>query len=535
MMNIKKITAAGISAVMVLGTLSGCGNGAAGNADDTNGTALGTTQTQASVSADSSGGGEGETFAEDMADINIMYIHTGGVTKYDDVEAALNELTEVKINVHVNMEVIGISDYIQQLNLKISSKEKLDALVTIPAGTARFVSMTSQNQLMPIDDLLAEYGQGILETVPEIYLKAGKVDGIQYAVPCYADKVDTFYWFVRQDLVDKYNIDIESMDSLEDIEEALAILAENEPSMSALVPSMEANMLTKSTMFVTGDFSDTIPYDPILDQQVIIQFEEDPDTIVNYYDTDGFREVCEIMHRWYEAGYIYKDSATNMDAGESLIKNGKGASYFSGSDGQFASINSSCGYEMAAVPIFTVPTCTSSFTNWTWAIPVTATEPEAAMKFINLLFTDEDVINLMNFGIEGVHWEEKPDGTIGFPEGVDSSNSGYYLNATWIFGNQFLSRVWEGNDPDSRQIALEKQENALYSPAIGFTVDTSLFENELTSINNIIEEYRNGLISGVLDPETELPAFLEKLENGGMPEILQSCQQQYDEWKAQNQ
>ncbi|MBB5264108.1 hypothetical protein HNP82_001213 [Catenibacillus scindens] len=163
------------------------------------------------------------------------------------------------------------------------------------------------------------------------------------------------------------------------------------------------------------------------------------------------------------------------------------------------------------------------------------TRKDHAMKFINLLFTDEDVINLMNFGIEGVHWEEKPDGTIGFPEGVDSSNSGYYLNATWIFGNQFLSRVWEGNDPDSRQIALEKQENALYSPAIGFTVDTSLFENELTSINNIIEEYRNGLISGVLDPETELPAFLEKLENGGMPEILQSCQQQYDEWKAQNQ
>ena len=148
----------------------------------------------------------------------------------------------------------------------------------------------------------------------------------------------------------------------------------------------------------------------------------------------------------------------------------------------------------------------------------------------------EDAVEKAHYRWFEYEWlPEKPDGTIGFPEGVDSSNSGYYLNATWIFGNQFLSRVWEGNDPDSRQIALEKQENALYSPAIGFTVDTSLFENELTSINNIIEEYRNGLISGVLDPETELPAFLEKLENGGMPEILQSCQQQYDEWKAQNQ
>lgn len=552
-MKLKKLAAISLAGTMVLGVLAGCGGNAAQSGEQSAGRTealssdtgaakpdSGGDTDEAVGGADSSGSatasGEGDAaFDEDMSEINIMYIHTGGVTNYKDVEAALNELTEKRINVHVSMEVVGIADYLQQLNLKISSQEKLDALVTIPAGTGRFVSMTSQNQLMPIGDLLEEYGQGILETVPEIYLKAGQIDGVQYAVPCYADKVDTFYWFVRKDLAEKYNIDTDSMTSLADIEQALSLLAQNEPQMSALVPSMEAHMLTKSTMFVTGDFEDTVPFDPILDNQVIIQFEEDPDTIVNYYATEGFKEVCEIMHRWYEAGYVYKDAATNMDAGESLIKSGKGASYFSGSDGQIASINSSCGYEMTAVPIFTVPTCTSSFTNWTWAIPVTATEPEAAMKFINLLFTDEEVINLLNFGIEGVHWEEKEDGTIGFPEGVDSTSSGYYLNATWIFGKQFLSRVWEGNDPDSRKIALEKQERGLYSPAIGFTVDTSQFENELTSINNIIEEYRNGLISGVLDPQTELPKFLEKLENGGMPEIIQSCQQQYDDWKAANQ
>lgn len=470
---------------------------------------------------------------DDMADINVMYINTGLVTKWDDVEAAVNAITEPKINVHVTLEPVSIGDYIQQLTLKISSNEKLDALLTIPGGSARFTSMVSQNQLQPLDELLSEYGQGIMETVPDTYLKAGIVNGTTYGVPCYADKVDTYYYFMRKDIVDKYQIDADSIHSVADIEEVLKLIKEKEPDLVPVVPGMTHDVLTKSNMFVYDTFDSAETYDNLIDNMAIIMLNGDTTKVVNYYETEGFKKTVEVMKRWYDAGYVYKDTATNTEAGTDLILQNKGFSYFVGSDGQFASINASCGHEMVAVPIEIVPTTTSLFTNWTWAIPTCATEEEAAMKFINLLFTDADLVNVLNFGVEGVHYEEKPDGTIGFPDGVTSDSSGYYLNATWLFGNQFLSKVWEGNDPNSRQIALDKLENAVWSPAIGFTVDTSGLENEISALTNVVAEYRGGLCAGVLDPETVLPEFIDKLNASGMKELISEVQRQYDAWRAQ--
>ena len=172
-MGLKKLAAMGLVGTMLLGALSGCG----GSSDKTDAPSTGSTATEndgGNAGGDSTEGSsdagtmqdENVEIEEDTAEINIMYIHTGGVTDYVDVEAALNELTLEKINVQVSMEVVGIADYLQQLNLKISSHEKLDALVTIPAGTGRFVSMTSQNQLMPIDDLLEEAVQQLV--IPQL-------------------------------------------------------------------------------------------------------------------------------------------------------------------------------------------------------------------------------------------------------------------------------------------------------------------------------------------------------------------------------
>ena len=36
---------------------------------------------------------------------------------------------------------------------------------------------------------------------------------------------------------------------------------------------------------------------------------------------------------------------------------------------------------------------------------------------------------------------------------------------------------------------------------------------------------------GAINPETELPAFIEKLEKSGINEILAEKQRQLDEWK----
>ena len=50
---------------------------------------------------------------------------------------------------------------------------------------------------------------------------------------------------------------------------------------------------------------------------------------------------------------------------------------------------------------------------------------DKAMDFLNLMYTNEAVANLLSNGIEGIHYEKVSDHIIKFPEGVDSTNIGY--------------------------------------------------------------------------------------------------------------
>ncbi len=51
-------------------------------------------------------------------------------------------------------------------------------------------------------------------------------------------------------------------------------------------------------------------------------------------------------------------------------------------------------------------------------LPVSCDEPEAAAKFLDLLYTNEDVINLVNFGVEGEHYVVAENGQLDYPEGM---------------------------------------------------------------------------------------------------------------------
>lgn len=52
----------------------------------------------------------------------------------------------------------------------------------------------------------------------------------------------------------------------------------------------------------------------------------------------------------------------------------------------------------------------------------------------------------------------------------------------------------------------------------------------MTAVYNIVDQYRRGLESGVLDPDKELPAFLGKLQSAGIDKIIAEKQKQLDEW-----
>ena len=45
---------------------------------------------------------------------------------------------------------------------------------------------------------------------------------------------------------------------------------------------------------------------------------------------------------------------------------------------------------------------------------------------LGLLYSDEDVLNTILYGVDGMHYEVQEDGSFAFPSGINSSNVGYF-------------------------------------------------------------------------------------------------------------
>ena len=57
----------------------------------------------------------------------MMYLATSTIPAgLQDVEDAINEITENEINVHVNLEMVETGSYAQQVSLRMASSEPMD-------------------------------------------------------------------------------------------------------------------------------------------------------------------------------------------------------------------------------------------------------------------------------------------------------------------------------------------------------------------------------------------------------------------------
>ena len=171
-----------------------------------------------------------------------------------------------------------------------------------------------------------------------------------------------------------------------------------------------------------------------------------------------------------------------------------------------------------------------------WTIPVTSSSPEAAMKFLNLMLSDERITNLLAWGIEGEHYVfvDREQGIIDYPEGIDSSNI-TYLNPLGLYGDKRKQYVLKSED--LREIQEAYSQEALDNPSgiRGFIYSPSNVESQLDMLEAIVAQYVPILESGSVDLDVYYPAFLEALEKAGIDEVIADKQQQLDAWLAQQE
>lgn len=170
-----------------------------------------------------------------------------------------------------------------------------------------------------------------------------------------------------------------------------------------------------------------------------------------------------------------------------------------------------------------------------WAIPSTSRNPEAAMRFLNLMYEDERIGNLLNYGIEGKHYvvTDEENRLIAYPDGIDESNVGY-VNPLGLYGDyRKLYRKFSLEELQERkEYAEEAVRNEDEDVISGMVYSTLNVGRQMSRLQEVLQEYVPVLESGSVDPDIYYPEFLKALENAGIEDVLADKQEQLDEWLA---
>lgn len=437
----------------------------------------------------------------------------------------VNKRLREQLNIEMNLTYVSYGNYVQQTTLMLSSGEGADLL---PIYMTPLATCANNGQIIPLDDLLAAYGQELVEAIGAEYIEGGRVGGQVYGITTGRDLAKSYGLQMRRDLVDKHGIDYQGIKDLDTLEAALRTIHENEPDLIPLVPSM--GELTRNWGW------DTLG-DDITNLGVLMDFGKEL-TVVNLYETDFYKDFVTRMRTWYQDGLIMQDAVNNTEATGALMKSGAAFGGLTNlKPGYEVQETRNNGIEIVVSEIIPAYATTSDVQMATWAISSGCKNPEAAMKLMNVLYTDPEIVNLLIYGIEGVHYVAVGEAAggqkmIDYPEGVDAVNTGYKPSGGWIWCNQTIGHVWEGNSPDYWQEQTDFNNTAIRSSAYGFTYDSANVRNQVTACTNVVSKYHKALMCGALDPETTLPVFQAELKEAGIDDIIAEKQRQLDEWAA---
>ncbi|WP_096188999.1 ABC transporter substrate-binding protein [Evansella halocellulosilytica] len=428
----------------------------------------------------------------------------------DVVMEEVNEYTEEKINATIDLRLLDWGEFDERMQVITTSGEEYDIAFT--SSWANNYSLNARRgAFVGLNDLMDEYGQEMKELIDPSFLEGAQIDGELYAVPTNKEVGQQAVLSFNNELVEKHNLDISTVNSLADIEPLLAVIKEEESDVTPI-----------------ATFDAYLPFDSILQEEMPFAFRLDGNTdeVVNKYEEDVTMETLKVMHDYYKKGYIRPDAATSTDSWPLETPN-----WFVRKElyQPYAELvwSRSAGYEIATRPLHEPYVFNNSVTGSMQAISTTSQNPERAMMFLNLLNSDPYLRNLIDKGIEGVHYEENEDGTINdLPARVERFNM-----PSFAIGNQLLLKLYEDEPADKWDAFEEFNENSIPSPVLGFYFDSSPVRTEIAAISNVTSEFSPALLKGAVDPEEYIPAFNEKLYEAGMEKVLEEIQSQYDEWK----
>lgn len=450
-----------------------------------------------------------ETASKDVPTLTWWTIGGQVPNNFSKAVDAMNAYTAEKIGVKVDIKVASWGEWDTKMNTIVNTGEPFDIMFT---NSGKYSKQVAMGAFADITDLVQSETPDLYKLIPEKVWEGTKIGGKYYSVPTYKDSALTQYWVFDDKYVQKYNIDINSIKTLQDLDKPLRDMKAGEGKSFYPLPMTQGEGLNG----FFNDYDDlTLGFPPIgvkADDasRTVVSVLEQPDVVAN----------LKLLHQWYQDGIINPDAPTKTE-------NDKGRPFFAAQAFPGAEISWQINdaiekYDMVQHygPIYTTSTIQGSLN----AISANSKYKKEALKYLELVNTDPKLRNMLAFGELGVDYNNV-DG-----EKVIERTSDTWPLAAYTQGTFFNLAVTKGAPEDQWEQVKKLNDAATSSTVLGFALDITELQTEVANCQAVWDKYKYEIITGASDPEKVIPKVTAELKSAGMDTIMQAAQEQINNY-----
>lgn len=487
--------------------------------------------------------------------IQLMITGAGKQANSDKVWAAFNEqLQQYVPNTTVEFIDVPFEEYSEKFSQVLASGEGVDLawtgwLINKPQNIA-------DGNLMPLDDLLAEYGQGIVdilgENVVEIHRNAA--DGKLYYLPSWQGLCgERRGWLVVTEIAelagDTWIEDTEAAlnkwrNNYTGIEDFQAVL---DQATKYLAAAKEAGKLgagiNTGRAFGWSMYNGMYSFLGVGGAEIGITYCDGTFTVKDGVAGEHYKLYAKTMADWYKEGYIRSDIMSVDTSTLTTPKNGEitDTTYVFSCDPYLTEADQEAAIADAGMDMTYLPIEENAYLilggDTSYAIPYCADEPERAMMVLNAIYSQPDLYNTLIYGIEGEDYTKNADGTITTSYvGASPTADDSYGIQRWIIGSCKNALINNGTDPNYYADLEALEETARVNPFLNFTFDRTNVEGICASILNVYYEYGPQLDNGVAGDNWEelYNNYMAARKDAGIEELVTEFQNQLNAYIEAN-
>ncbi|MGE5613469.1 MAG: extracellular solute-binding protein [Bacillota bacterium] len=445
----------------------------------------------------------------------------------DDVWNAISEKTKDKLNAKFEINYAAWGDYQSKISLLAASGDNYD--LNFDASWLMYNQLANKGAYLGLNDLLPKYAPKLYEKYKNLnYIPSMTYNGEIICLPWTLSKNGRPFLIYRADIVKKLNLTVPEKGTIEDVDRLLQAVQKANLGITTFgFDNFEGG-------FILQMLCPKYEYCTWNNHMLTFSLNDDNCKVIPFEQTEAFKEAVQYAKKWTEEGIMPKNLMVdntkmqqNFDAGKLFAMHG---------NYEMAYINEAFtdeSYEKGAMELYADKKYVNDSPRGNLVcINKNAANPERTLMFLELMSNDQEIYDMVIYGIEGATY--MLDGDIAqVPAGMDPNNSNYFgWSGQWGFWRAEFMRpdttypkdFWKG----MTKYASENPANISHKIA-DMSIDTTNIKNEIAKRDSLYNDMGKLLIYGnVKDIDKSLAEYIEKQKAAGLDKILEEYQKQVD-------